>query len=128
MKRSLATGASIALSFFSALAAAQAIKDPTRPPTGFGAPAEPSSAEAPSGGPVLQSVMLSPTRRAAIISGQVVARGENYGDAVLAEVAEDHVILRRGAGYQVLKMYPGAEKSKVVLIPLKPAPRKDQTK
>ena len=94
-----------------------------RPPAGFGTPVEQSSAaEAPTGGPVLQSVMLSPTRRAAIISGQVVVRGEKYGDAVLAEVAEDHVILRRGAGYQVLKMYPGAEKSKVVLIPPKVAP------
>ena len=55
--------------------------------------------------------MLSPTRRAAIISGQLVSRGENYGDAVLAEVAEDHVVLRRGGGLQVLKMYPGAEKT-----------------
>ena len=125
MKRSLLTAALIA---FSALAVAQALRDPMRPPTGFGAPAEPSTAEAPAGGPVLQSVMLSPTRRAAIISGQLVTRGENYGDAVLAEVAEDHVILRRGASYQVLKMYAGAEKRKVVLVPLKAAPRKDPAK
>jgi MSHA biogenesis protein MshK len=119
MKRSLLAAALIA---FSGLGAAQAIRDPMRPPAGFGAPVEPSTAEAPAGGPVLQSVMLSPTRRAAIISGQVVARGEKYGDAVLAEVAEDHVILRTGAGYQVLKMYPGAEKRKVVLVPPKVAP------
>jgi MSHA biogenesis protein MshK len=101
---------SLALSLFSALAAAQSIKDPTRPPAGFGTAVEAASAEAPSSGPVLQSVMLSPTRRSAIISGQMVSRGENYGDAVLAEVAEDHVVLRRGTGTQVLKMYPGAEK------------------
>ena len=128
MKRSLSIAASIAFTCFSALAVAQAIRDPMRPPAGFAAPVEPSTAEAPAGGPVLQSVMLSPTRRAAIISGQVVARGDNYGDAVLAEVAEDHVILRRGASYQVLKMYPGTEKSKVVLVPLKAAPRKDPAK
>ena len=56
--------------------------------------------------------MLSPTRRAAIISGQLVSRGENYGDAVLTEVAEDHVVLSRGGSLQVLKMYPGTEKRK----------------
>jgi MSHA biogenesis protein MshK len=112
MKRSLTTAVAVALTVCSAVAAAQAIKDPTRPPAGFGGTAgEPATAEAPAGGPVLQSVMLSPTRRAAIISGQLVSRGENYGDAVLAEVAEDHVVLRRGGGLQVLRMYPGAEKT-----------------
>ena len=111
MKRSLTTGLALALTVFSAAVAAQAIKDPTRPPSGLGAAGEPAAAQAPTGGPVLQSVMLSPTRRAAIISGQLVSRGEHYGDAVLAEVAEDHVVLRRGGGLQVLKMYPGAEKT-----------------
>jgi MSHA biogenesis protein MshK len=111
MKRSLATALAVALTVFSGVAAAQTIKDPTRPPAGFGAAGDPASAQAPAGGPVLQSVMLSPTRRAAIISGQLVSRGENYGDAVLAEVAEDHVVLKRGYSLQVLKMYPGAEKT-----------------
>jgi MSHA biogenesis protein MshK len=111
MKRSLTTVLAVVLTVFSGVAAAQSIKDPTRPPAGFGTVGEPATAEAPSSGPVLQSVMLSPTRRAAIISGQLVKRGENYGDAVLAEVAEDHVVLRRGGGLQVLKMYPGAEKT-----------------
>jgi MSHA biogenesis protein MshK len=110
MRRLLATAVSVALLSLPAMAAAQNIKDPTRPPAGFGTAGEPAAAQAPSGGPVLQSVMLSPNRRAAIISGQLVSRGENYGDAVLAEVAEDHVVLRRGASVQVLKMYPGTEK------------------
>jgi MSHA biogenesis protein MshK len=110
MKRSLTTALAVALTVFSGVAAAQSIKDPTRPPAGLGAAGEQASAQAPAGGPVLQSVMLSPTRRAAIISGQLVSRGETYGDAVLTEVAEDHVVLSRGGSVQVLKMYPGAEK------------------
>ena len=110
MKRLLATAVSVALLSFPPVAAAQAIRDPTRPPAGFGTAGEPAAAQAPTGGPVLQSVMLSPTRRAAIISGQLVSRGETYGDAVLLEVAEDHVVLSRGGSVQVLKMYPGAEK------------------
>jgi MSHA biogenesis protein MshK len=112
MKRSLSATISLILTFFSAVVAAQAIKDPTRPPAGFGAAAETAATAAHAGGPVLQSVMLSPTRRAAIISGQMVSRGESYGDAVLTEVAEDHVVLNRGGSLQILKMYPGAEKRK----------------
>jgi MSHA biogenesis protein MshK len=82
---------------------AQSMKDPTRPPASLAAGSE--KMESP-GGPQLQSVILSPSRRSAIISGQLVSRGESYGDAVLAEVAEDHVVLRRGASTEVLKLYP----------------------
>ena len=99
-----------ALWFFCALAAAQTLRDPTRPPAGL-SPVQPSGAvQAPSAGPVLQSVILSPTRRAAIISGHLVERGAYYGDAVLAEVGQDHVVLRSAAGSQVLKLLPGTEK------------------
>jgi MSHA biogenesis protein MshK len=92
---------------YSAAVPAQAMKDPTRPPPSLWRP--PGGAEAPAApsGPELQSVMLSSSRRSAIISGQVVNRGERYGDAVLVEVAEDHVILRRGASTEVLRLYPG---------------------
>jgi MSHA biogenesis protein MshK len=100
----------LALFFYCALASAQGMKDPTRPPPGLGA-VQANTVQAAPTGPVLQSVILSPTRRAAMISGQVVERGENYGDAVLAEVAQDHVVLRTGAGTQVLKLYPGTEKT-----------------
>jgi MSHA biogenesis protein MshK len=64
--------------------------------------------------------MLSPSRRSAIISGQVVHQGEKYGEAVLAEVAEDHVVLRRGATTAVLRLYPAAGGIKE----MRPAPRK----
>jgi MSHA biogenesis protein MshK len=97
-----------ALSLYCALAAAQ-MRDPTRPPPGMGGE-QAAVARAPSGGPVLQSVILSPTRRAAIISGQLVERGAYYGDALLADVAQDYVVLRSAAGLQVLKLYPGVEK------------------
>jgi len=98
-----------ALWLYCALAAAQ-MRDPTRPPPGLGG--EPVGvARAPSGGPVLQSVILSPTRRAAIISGQLVERGAHYGDAQLADVGHDYVVLRNAAGMlQVLKLYPAVEK------------------
>ena len=99
-----------ALSLYCALAAAQ-MRDPTRPPPGMGGEQVVGVARAPSGGPVLQSVILSPTRRAAIISGQLVERGAHYGDAQLADVGHDYVVLRNAAGMlQVLKLYPAVEK------------------
>jgi MSHA biogenesis protein MshK len=80
----------------------------------------PGAAEEPvHSGPQLQSVMLSPSRRSAIISGQVVNQGERYGDAVLAEVAEDRVVLRRGASTEVLRLYPAGG-----IKEARPSPRK----
>jgi len=109
----------LALFFYCASASAQ-IKDPTRPPPGLGAVQPGAAAQAAPAGPVLQSVILSPSRRAAIISGQVVERGEPYGDAVLAEVGQDYVVLRSGAGTQVLKLYPGTEKRAAGKAPRQP--------
>jgi hypothetical protein len=98
--------ATLLLCAYCAAVPAQAMKDPTRPPQSLWRPQGGVEEPSPSG-PQLQSVMLSPSRRAAIISGKVVNQGERYGDAVVAEVAEDRVVLRRGASTEVLKLYPG---------------------
>jgi MSHA biogenesis protein MshK len=107
MKASLSWPALLLLWGYCALAPAQAMKDPTRPPVSLAPGAVPAE---PATGPQLQSIMLSTSRRSAIISGQLVSRGERYGDAVLAEVAEDHVVLRRGARTEILRLYPQAAK------------------
>jgi MSHA biogenesis protein MshK len=62
---------------------------------------------------MLQSVMISPTRKAAIINGVMVKLGEKYGDAVLIRVAENEVVLKSGATQQVLKLHPGVEKREI---------------
>ena len=104
------TGLFIALMAGTFSAWAQVGGDPTRPPVGF----EEEGGTAPSaeagGGPTLQSVVISPTHKAAIISGVMVRLGEKYGDAVLVKVAENEVVLRNGSENQVLKLYPGLEK------------------
>jgi len=89
-------------------AGAQALGDPTRPPASFGG-AYDTDADA-GGGTVLQSVIISPTNKAAIISGVMVKLGEKYGDAVLVKVAENEVVLKTGATSQTLKLLPGIEK------------------
>ena len=109
---------------------AQIAVDPTRPPSGIFTDMPDDSAP----GNELQSVMISPTRRAAIISGVVVELGAKYGDAVLMRVAEDEVVLRRGNSRQVLKLYPAVERVDVArAVPGAPAavesaPRKTKSK
>ena len=110
----------------SASASAQITTDPTRPPAGL-------AAEAPRGavaGNQLQSVMISPTRRAAIINGVVVELGGKYGDSVLTKVAEDEVVLESGSSRQVLKLHPGVDKKIEVVqaVPIAPAAKSGSPK
>ncbi|MGH8640126.1 MAG: hypothetical protein ACRET6_00365 [Burkholderiales bacterium] len=99
----------LALALCAASATAQ-MNDPTRPPASFGA-GEPDTGDG--GGIMLQSVLISPVQRAAIINGVLVRLGEKYGDAVLIEVAENEVVLRSGAIRQVLKLHPGVNKREI---------------
>jgi hypothetical protein len=93
---------------------AQVANDPMRPPSGYATTEVPVAAEAAtSGGLMLQSVLISPTEKSAIISGVMVKLGEKYGDAVLVKVAENEVVLRSAGENQVLKLYPGIEKRDV---------------
>ncbi len=92
-----------------AVAAAQVLSDPTRPPGG-----QAESAEAVgSGGPVLQSVMLSPSRKIAVISGEMVALGGRYGSSKLIRLTESEAVLKNGADVMVLRLYPLVEKRAV---------------
>lgn len=97
---------------------AQAMNDPMRPPAAY-VDAESGGGEA--GGPVLQSVMISPTLKAAIINGEMVKLGGKFGSARLVKVSESEVVLRSGEEMQVLKMYPGVEKRANVKKVPKPA-------
>lgn len=66
--------------------------DPTRPPAVAGESAEQEAAR-PSG-PQLQSVLISPSRRVAVISGSTVVQGGKYGNATVAAITEGSVLLR----------------------------------
>jgi len=118
----------LALMLFSASAVAQVGNDPTRPPAGFGVGAANMDMPDAGGGMTLQSVMISPTSRTAIISGVTVKLGQKYGDAVLVKVAESEVVLRSGATIQVLKLYPGVEKRDAAPAAAKTAPRRSKAR
>ena len=91
---------------------AQLTNDPTRPPSEYATGSGETAGEG-SGGLTLQSVLISPTHKAAIISGVMVKEGEKLGDAVLVKVAESEVVLRSAGASQVLKLHPGVEKREV---------------
>lgn len=88
-------------------AGAQGLTDPTRPPGVLSGPAIDGAA---GGGPVLQSVMLSPGRKVAVISGKMVVLGGRYGSARLVKLTESEVVLKDGAETTVLKLFPLVEK------------------
>jgi len=108
-------------------AMAQELVDPTRPPAALA-----SKAPVVEGGVIqpnkLQSVIISPKRKAAIINGEVVELGGKYGDAVLTKVGEDEVVLRSGISREVLKLYPSVEKVELTPRTATTAPRHTKPK
>ena len=88
----------------------KAFADPTRTPNmadsapGNAAPGKPTS-------PRLQSVLIAPGRRLAVINGEMVRQGGTYGDAKVVRVSATSVLLRSPDGEQTLKLLPGTEKS-----------------
>ncbi|MES2024955.1 MAG: hypothetical protein V4448_05305 [Pseudomonadota bacterium] len=87
-------------------ASAQQLQDPTRP-SGVNDLGGAMSAD---GGPVLQSVLISSGRRVAVISGQTVKLGEQFGGARVVKIVENEVVLRNGNELQTLKLFPSLGK------------------
>ena len=102
------------LSSVPVISLAEALVDPTKPPdeigirTGGGA-ADPN---------VLQSIIISPARRAAIINGQTVELGGKAGDVRLIEINEKGVVLQGENGRQVLTLFPDVKINKKTVLPL----------
>jgi MSHA biogenesis protein MshK len=100
----------LAATFLALPAQAQALHDPTRPPAEFGRAMQGEGPTVESG-PRLQSVLISPKRRVAVISGQTVMVGDKFGTAQIASISENEVVLRGGGTTQTLKLYPGMDKT-----------------
>ena len=96
---------------------AETLPDPTRPPAEVSAPLTPAQGVS-TGGSALQSIIISPLRRAAMINGQMVELGAKYGDSRLVEVNETGVVLEGPQGTQALPLYPGVSmKRKSAMAP-----------
>lgn len=76
--------------------------DPTRPPV----VADDGNAMASTQGPRLESVLIAPDRRIAVISGQQVVVGARVGGSEVLRITESEVVLRGPQGEQTLKLVP----------------------
>ena len=77
--------------------------DPFRPPRNI----EPTTASAtPAGAPRLESVLIAPDRRIAVINGEQYTEGATFGDGRILRISESEVVLRRPGRDEVLKLYP----------------------
>jgi MSHA biogenesis protein MshK len=101
------------------VAAAGPLPDPTRPAIDLSGGAEGvAPAEAVPRG--LQSTIISPQYRAAIINGETVRLGGKSGDSRLLEVREDSVVLQNAQGRRVvLELFPKAGIRKIEAAPQK---------
>jgi MSHA biogenesis protein MshK len=97
-------------------ARAQALADPMRPPQLSAAEASAESPQAQPGASRLQSVLISPARRLAVIDGSVVALGGQVGGATLVAISETGVVLKKGDERETLKLHPAG-------VQIRPVPR-----
>jgi hypothetical protein len=67
-------------------------------------------------GLVLQSVLIHPDMRSAIISGEHVMLGQKVRGQRLVKVAETEVVLLNGAERRTLRLFPGVEKRPAVTV------------
>lgn len=89
------------------VAAAETLPDPTRPAidlSGGAGAADTAAVEAAPKG--LQSTIISPQYRAAIINGETVRLGGMVGGSRLVEVREGSVVLQNAQGRRVLELFP----------------------
>ena len=77
--------------------------DPTRPPAAI--EAESTSSGSP-GAPRLESVLIAPDRRIAVISGQQVMLGGKVGAGKVVSITESEVVIRGAKGVQTLRLLP----------------------
>lgn len=109
------------IALFSVAAAAEELPDPTRPPVSLTAPVAAPASGMPEIRPAkLQSILISKTRRAAIIDGESVELGGKYGDTKLIEVNEGSIVLRGAQGRQVLTLFPDVKITGKQGITIKP--------
>jgi hypothetical protein len=106
----IAVGLTLAL--LVAVASAQQLRDPTRPPGGAAAPkADTRAGPRKQSAIVLQTILIGNDRQTAVISGRVMSVGDKISGLRLIEIREGEVVLKGSKGTRVLRLYPGVEKS-----------------
>lgn len=114
----------VGLAICVATAQAQALRDPTRPPIVAKSGGSGFERSGPAGW-ILQSVLISPERRYAIINGEIVAPGQSVGGAELVALAEGRATLRTPDGLQNVELFPDVARGGKGVEPATSKRRKD---
>ena len=77
------------------------LPDPTRPSSASG-----DGVATGVHGLVLQSVLIAPQRRVAVINGKTLAVGERIGDVTVAAIRPHEVVVKRASGEFTLRLVP----------------------
>ena len=77
--------------------------DPTRPPAASEAAGFPAGSPA---GPRLESILIAPDRRIAVINGETVVLGGQTGAGEVTRITETEVVIRGPEGEQTLRLFP----------------------
>lgn len=86
-----------------ALAYGAPFADPTRPPGAVDPGTVVSAA-----GPRLESVLIAPDRRVAVISGEEVTIGSRFRDGEIVRISEGEVLIRRPGSEETLRLLGGS--------------------
>jgi hypothetical protein len=121
-----------ALATCAPLAAAQPLRDPTRPPAGFGRTGDGGTGAITVGRSrdaewVLQSVLLARERRYAIINGEVLSPGGSVAGAELVSIREGEVLLRAGGVLRTVRLFPDVD-MRSLAVPRAQQPKQDAAK
>lgn len=90
----------------------QSLVDPMRPPNVTVTPGD-QGTETVAPSTQLQSVLISRSRKLAIINGQTVALGGRLGEATVSKISETEVVLQYPDRAEVLKLLGGIERKTV---------------
>jgi hypothetical protein len=85
-------------------AVAAPFADPFRPPRQIEQPVVDDAAKAPAGSR-LESVLIGPDRRVAVINGQQYLEGERIGDGRVLRISEGEVVIRHPDRDEKLTMF-----------------------
>ena len=83
--------------------------DPFRPPRQVEQPANEEAGKAPAPSR-LESVLIAPDRRVAVINGQQYVEGDRYGGGRVVRISESEVVIRHADRQEKLSLFPDGGK------------------
>ena len=95
---------------------AQQLRDPTRPPAGLTQSGGKQGAQPKDSDLNLQSILIAPNRRSAIIDGRLLRVGEVLSGFKVVSIEEGAVTLRGAQGTRRLQLFPSVDKRRSLAV------------